>query len=86
MAPSDEDKKFQELLDQLPEEARSSYMPDNNGNLVFKNRAYRRRKPPADNWFTKNTHQIKKKRDKIRAKSKHNRRLAQTRESSTQDN
>lgn len=76
MAPSETDTKYQELLEQIPAEARAKYAPDNDGNLVLKNRAYRRRKPPADNWYTKSTHQIKKKRDKIRAKSKHNRRLA----------
>lgn len=86
MAPSETETKFQELLDQIPEDARRSYVPDNNGNLVFKNRAYRRKKPAGDNWYTKNTHQIQKKRDKIRAKSKHNRRLAQTREDRSQDN
>ena len=67
--------KGQEVYDKLPEEAKKSFDMDNDGNLVYKNRAYRRRKPPTDNWETKKTHAIKKKRAKINAKkSKHNRR------------
>jgi hypothetical protein len=69
-----EESKAQNILDQMPEEARKKLMIDNEGNLVSNNRAYRRKKPPADNWFTKNTNRIQKKRKKIRDKIKHNRR------------
>lgn len=66
MTPSEK----QEYIDRIPEEARKSLSLDNDGNVVFKNRAYRRKKQPTDNWYTKSTHQIQKKRDKIRAKAK----------------
>jgi hypothetical protein len=69
MAPSDAQQQY----DQLPEEHKSKFGFDNEGNLVFKNRVYRRGKPPTNNWYTKKTHAIQKKREKINAKSKHNR-------------
>jgi len=72
MGPSLESK-----LEQIPKEHRSKWTLDNNGNLVFMNRAYRRQKPPANNWDTKKSHGIQKKRKKINAKSKHNRRSAE---------
>jgi hypothetical protein len=37
---------------------------DNNGNMVAKTRAMRRRKPPTENKYTKATHSIKKARNK----------------------
>lgn len=67
-------KKSQEILDKMPEEARKKFTIDNDGNLTTKNRAYRRRKPPSDNKYTKNTHKLKKQREKAREKFKHNRR------------
>lgn len=69
--------KGQEIYDQLPDEAKKSFDLDNDGNLVYKNRAYRRRKPPTDNWYTKKTHSIQIKRKKIREKTKNNRRFAE---------
>jgi hypothetical protein len=66
--------KGQEIYDKLPPESKKNFDLDNDGNVVSKNRAYRRRKPPTDNWETKATHSIKKKRAKINAKNKHNRR------------
>ena len=52
------------VLEKIPKEHRSGFDIDNEGNLVFKNRAYRRRKPPTNNWETKNTHSIQKKEKK----------------------
>lgn len=68
--------KGQQIYDQLPDEAKKNFDLDNDGNMVYKNRAYRRHKPPTDNWETKNTHAIQLKRKKIREKNKHNRRPA----------
>lgn len=79
MVPSE----AQKMLDQMPEEARKKLTLDNEGKLVANNRARRRQKPPADNWNTKNTHQIQLKRDNIRDKNKHNRRSIKARTSST---
>jgi len=71
------DSKGRQELDSIPKEYRSKFTIDNNGNLVFKNRAYRRQKQPTNNWETKNTHAIAKKRKNIREKTKHNRRSTQ---------
>lgn len=60
-------------LDKLPKEYRNNFTIDNDGNLVYKNRAFRRNKPPADNWNTKKSHAIELKRKRIREKAKHNR-------------
>lgn len=68
MAPSENQK----LLDELPKDKRMKLELDNNGNIVSNNRAYRRNKPPTDNWFTKATHSIRKKRQNAK-KAKHNR-------------
>jgi hypothetical protein len=72
-----EETQAEKYLKQIPEEARKKLTIDNEGNLVSNNRAMRRKKPPADNWYTKNTNRIQKKRKKIRDKIKHNRRSAE---------
>jgi predicted transcriptional regulator len=38
-------------LEKIPEEYRRNFMLDNDGNMVANNRAHRRKKPPADNWY-----------------------------------
>lgn len=72
MGPLELSEKINNTLDVIPKEHRSNFSIDNYGNVIFKNRAYRRKKPPTDNWVTKNTHSIQKKRKN--AKTKHNRR------------
>lgn len=55
MGPSPEQEKFQAMLEKIPAAARSSYAPDNEGNLVFRNRAHRRKFAPSDPDKTKST-------------------------------
>lgn len=61
-------------LDKLPKEYRNNFTLDNAGNLVYKNRAYRRGKQPTDNWDTKSSHAIQTKRRRIRERMLYERR------------
>jgi hypothetical protein len=55
--------KGQEIYDKLPSEAKKSFAMDNSGNLVYKNRAYRRRFEPDDPDATKKTWKRQSKKD-----------------------
>lgn len=62
--------RAQEILDKLPEEARAKLVMDNDGNLVAKNRAYRRQKPPTPTYFTKASKKKRQKRKKTNGTKK----------------
>lgn len=66
--------RAQEILDKMPAEARAKMEMDNDGNLVVKNRAYRRRKPASDPQYTKKTPKKRTNRKKTYGQDKHNKR------------
>lgn len=58
---------------------------DNDGNVYSRNRAARRNRPPTDNWYTKATHSIKKKRNKnVKTDQQRKREIAGARKARTQ--
>lgn len=64
----------QDELEKIPKEYRNKFTIDNKGNLIYKNRAFRRNKPPTDNWETKNSHAIQTKRRRIRERAEYEKR------------
>lgn len=69
----DPQKKAQDILDKMPEEARKRLQIGNDGQITANNRTNRRRKPPTDNQYTKPTRKKRVNRKKTYGQQKHNR-------------
>ena len=72
MVPDEKTEKAREILDQLPTEVRAKYEIGNDGELVVKNRAYRRRKPASPNYYTTKNRKPRVKKGKTYGQRKNN--------------